>query len=85
MSAASPELPPGPPAGGFWRRRLLEPLQRQLVQGVTPRKLAATIHEREASRAALVGVAKRRRLLDPGVGGARDGFGCVHGEGWRRA
>jgi len=36
MSAASPELPPGPPAGGFWRRRLLQPLQRQLVQGVTP-------------------------------------------------
>jgi len=43
MSAASPELPPGPPAGGFWRRRLLEPLRRQLVQGVTPRKLAATL------------------------------------------
>jgi hypothetical protein len=43
MSAASPELPPGSPAGGFWRRRLLQPLQRQLVQGVTPRKLAATL------------------------------------------
>jgi uncharacterized protein (DUF2062 family) len=43
MSAASPELPPGPPAGGFWHRRLLQPLQRQLVQGVTPRKLAATL------------------------------------------
>ena len=38
-----------------------------------------------AGLAALVGVAKRRRLLDPGVGGARDDFGCVHGEGWRRA
>ena len=43
MSAPSPELPPGPPAGGFWRRRLLDPLRRQLVQGVTPRKLAATL------------------------------------------
>ncbi len=43
MSIPSPELPPGPPAGGFWRRRLLDPLRRELGQGVTPRKLAATL------------------------------------------
>ncbi len=43
MSSPSPELPPGSPAGGFWRRRLLEPLRRQLLQGVTPRKLAVTL------------------------------------------
>jgi uncharacterized protein (DUF2062 family) len=43
MSLPSPEVPPGSPAGGFWRRRLIEPLRRQLLQGVTPRKLAATL------------------------------------------
>lgn len=45
-SPSAPAVEPGdsPPAPrSFWQRRLIDPLVRQLRQGVTPRKLAATL------------------------------------------
>lgn len=41
MDSAPPATPPHRP--GFWRRRLLDPLQAQLRQGVAPGPLALTV------------------------------------------
>lgn len=41
-SAASEESP-SPPRPGFWQRRVLGPIRAQLVQGVAPDQIAATL------------------------------------------
>jgi uncharacterized protein (DUF2062 family) len=39
MSAPAPPQP----KGSFWQRRLVRPVRAQLVQGITPEKIAATL------------------------------------------
>ena len=45
MSAApaAPEGSPSPKRPGFWQRRVLRPIRAQLVQGVAPDQIAATL------------------------------------------
>ena len=40
---AASEKPPSPPRPGFWQRRVLRPIRAQLVQGVAPDQIAATL------------------------------------------
>lgn len=43
MNAAPETFAGGPPRTAWWRRRLVEPVLRQLTQGVTPHRLALAL------------------------------------------
>lgn len=43
MTAAPPPAPPAPPRRKFWQRWVVDPVGKQLTQGVTPEKISLSI------------------------------------------